>query len=93
MNRFTRRSASPSLLIALLLLSGGGLFSAGCYSHVVREEGIGVGASEIYEPNVEVKSDDDPWNRVSPGTNRGVKNWKATGSSSKPPRSSAGFDD
>jgi hypothetical protein len=72
------------------------MLAAGCYSHVVREEGIGVGATEIYEPNVEVNTDKDPWNRVSAGTNRGVKNWKSSGTPAKPKSSSgssSGFGD
>lgn len=68
---------------------GSVLSSAGCYNHVVKESGIGVGAREIYEPNVKLPEDDgkDPWGTTKQSSNPGVRNWKSV-SSNQPKRPS-----
>jgi len=80
------RSRPASASVRLVLLVSSGLLlagAAGCYSRVVKESGIGRGASKVYEPNVDIPEDSDPWNLSGAGSSRGVKNWKAAGEKSR----------
>lgn len=56
---------------------------SGCYSRVVKESGIGRGADKVYEPNLKLPQDDDPWNFGTSAGGPGVKNWKAAGQKPK----------
>jgi hypothetical protein len=73
------------LLIGLLIVG-----ATGCYSRVVKESGIGRGASKVYEPNLELPEDSDPWNLSAAGSSPGVKNWKAAGQKSQSSGTSSG---
>lgn len=75
-------------------MAGSVLLCTGCYNHVVKESGIGVGAREIYEPNVKLPEDDgrDPWGTTRQSSNPGVRNWKSI-SSKNPTRPAAGSSD
>ncbi len=45
------RTRAPRMVTVILLLTGIGVCSAGCYERVVRVEGLGTNTIDIYEPN------------------------------------------
>jgi len=76
------RTALSCVVVAAASVALGA--SAGCYSRVVKESGIGRGSSRVYEPNVDLPEDTDQWNLGGSSGNPGVKNWKSVGQKPKP---------
>ncbi len=45
------RTRAPRMVTVILVLTGIGVCSAGCYERVVRVEGFGSNTIDTYEPN------------------------------------------